>query len=529
MLLAALLTAGCDNGDTGIGTPNTSRLPGGRSIATLPTRPLSIGIANLATEDALPLGPSGMFAVDGGYIVPDNVNRTVHVLREDLSHRGTMDVSDHARGVTAAVQDGEDIVLLDSASEIPALVRITADGSSRRLDMPTEEVSQPSGLTHDDNGLIVEFAGGERLYRASVLDGTVSLEPTDGYEWNGTRYSVELPEEQFGRERTVRIGDSRTIITVPNMLGSARILGINEDGDAFVLVEDVAFLPEVSVEQTVWKISPDGTIIETARVPYEESEVRGSFGVTVGHDDEPVVMTTSVDRLNFWHVTPVAPEIALSREPTETFTVSRDDPEEQPLDENSGVARSALYTYSGSCLTSSQMLSNINEYGNVYRYLSSSNIYYSSWCSGREAPSYLGSPRYYSSVSYDWGGFDTPSGFSNAMSSGYKAGNMNTSYVLSCSYGVDCSGFVSRIWGLTYKLSTSSIPSYSTAAYGPTYQLGEVFNYPGNHVVVFAGSAYNGIFAYEATALNNYDRVVYTYRTWSSLSGYSARRSNTMC
>lgn len=495
-------------------------LPLGRVIASLSVSENTIGISHTDQEDALPFGPAGLFAIKDGFVIPDNVNHTVHVLNGDMTYRDRVDTSKFAVGITAAVQLEKDVVLLDSASVVPALLTLGPDGSISRLEMATDEKAPPSGLKVDDGGVLVEFDGGARLYRTSKNDNSLRLIPVEGYTWNGMQYSIDLPVDPYGNERIVRIGEHATTISVPNMLGSARILGLTATGDLYIVIEDVAFLPEVTVEETVWRLDSTGHIVNVARVPLENSEIGESFGLVLGHDDEPIAMMTGRSKVEFWSLNPVAPEPILHRSPTRV---------PQGHESGVGVASSALQVAGGGCLTSSQMLKNINEYGNVYRYLSSSNISNSTSCSGREAPSYLGSAGYYSSVSYDWGGFDTPTQFINAMSSGYKAGNMNTSYVLGCSYGVDCSGFVSRVWGLTTKLSTSSIPSYSRPAYGPAYVVGEVFNYPGVHVVIFAGGGANGIYAYESTALSNLDRVAYTYRTWASLSGYTARHPNTMC
>jgi hypothetical protein len=59
--------------------------------------------------------------------------------------------------------------------------------------------------------------------------------------------------------------------------------------------------------------------------------------------------------------------------------------------------------------------------------------------------------------------------------------------------------------------------------------LGDVLDYPGVHVVVFVSNATNGINTYEATAYLYYDRVVYIYRPWSTLTGYIPYRSKTSC
>lgn len=61
---------------------------------------------------------------------------------------------------------------------------------------------------------------------------------------------------------------------------------------------------------------------------------------------------------------------------------------------------------------------------------------------------------------YCWGGFSTPSQYKAGMTNGGRVGNINTSTAghVSNTYGLDCSGYVSRCWGLTSKRSTSTLP-----------------------------------------------------------------------
>ena len=498
--------------------------PAGQVVGILPVGDSAIGVANLNQEESLPLGPAGLFTVAEGYVVLDNVNRSIHFLQDDFTISRSIDVSAYAVGLTVAVQSGENLVLLDVASHQPALVVLCSDGTHSRMVIETDEDSPPSGLSIDDLGLIVEYAGGERLYRVVDNGEVVEFVPAEGYMWNGKLYSIDPPLEMFDRERTIRIGERTATIATPNMLGSARLLGVNAQGDAFVIVEDVSFTPEVVVEQTIWRIDAEANIIDVSRVPLEEREVGNSFGVAISHDGNPIAMIPRVDRIEFWSLSPVEPEFVLGRvssEPSVSETPILDEGDDRST---VGRATSALYVAGSGCLTASQMQSNINEYGRVSIWLTSTNI--SGSCSGRVAPLYLRGAGWYSSVSYDWGGFDTPSEFISAMRSGGKAGNRSDARGLSCSYGVDCSGFVSRVWG-TRRLTTRDIPGASYAV--SFYQFGDVLNYPGLHVVIFAALGADGIFTYESTIANNYDRVVFMYRTWSSLSGYSRRRSFTAC
>jgi|GEM_PF-3557106 len=64
----------------------------------------------------------------------------------------------------------------------------------------------------------------------------------------------------------------------------------------------------------------------------------------------------------------------------------------------------------------------------------------------------------YGGVPYKWGGFDTPDFVSQNLNNGYGAGSYSI-HAPSWPYatwatGIDCSGFVSRRWGLAEKKNT---------------------------------------------------------------------------
>lgn len=90
------------------------------------------------------------------------------------------------------------------------------------------------------------------------------------------------------------------------------------------------------------------------------------------------------------------------------------------------------------------------------------------------------------SVPYMWGGWSSLSLFDQGLLNGVSAGDCNTvggGSGSSCAVGVDCSGFVSRVWGLTSKYGTSTLPNISTA-YSSYSELlpGDIVNNAGSHV-----------------------------------------------
>lgn len=110
-------------------------------------------------------------------------------------------------------------------------------------------------------------------------------------------------------------------------------------------------------------------------------------------------------------------------------------------------------------------------------------------------------------MAYKWGGFDTPKTFHEGLSKGKKAGDVANSYkirlddaaVSQGSVGVDCSGFVSRCWGLCKPVSTRNLPSISHAVTWDELRLGDILLKRG-HVVMFVARKGNVIVGYESGA-----------------------------
>lgn len=129
----------------------------------------------------------------------------------------------------------------------------------------------------------------------------------------------------------------------------------------------------------------------------------------------------------------------------------------------------------------------------------------------------------YYQVPYCWGGFSSLTGFDSEISQGYAAGNVDTSpqhgYVGGTA-GVDCSGFVSRCWGLASHHSTTQLKSVSIS-------LGNVGDYSllkqgdilltSNHVMLYyTRNANNEYVVYESTT-GGYDRVICRGHTYTNL------------
>ncbi len=97
---------------------------------------------------------------------------------------------------------------------------------------------------------------------------------------------------------------------------------------------------------------------------------------------------------------------------------------------------------------------------------------------------------------YKWGGFDTPTSFQQGLDAGKAAGDVFTPEkrqllhraVSDHAVGVDCSGFVSRCWGLPRHYSTRELAQVAQPIRNPEVNLrpGDILNRHNDHVMLFA-------------------------------------------
>ncbi|WKZ28899.1 MAG: hypothetical protein QY323_05230 [Patescibacteria group bacterium] len=515
LLILTVLSACQSSPDEG------SELPDGYVRATLPATESGIEYAHLDTPEMLPVGPSGIFSVKDGYAVADNVRGSIVILNDDFKVTREVNVKNAAQGILSVASDGEDLVALDGYALTPKLLRIGPNGDIKSKDITLNSTAGPTGLVKDDVGMILEYGGGETLYRIDDLGASLGLEPIDHYVWNGIAYSVDKPTETYFHERTVRIGSHAGVVRVPNHLGSVQLIGSDGDGGVYALVEDVTLAHTISVEQSVWHFSSTGEALSVSKVPLRERLTYVTQGVALDEAGEPVALVPQRGDLQFWSLTTVNASAITARKPSKL-------PGEVVND--LGTTAQGLVTYNGSCLTSAQIASNANEYKNVSQPMTSNNVNNNGSCTSRTKPSYL-TVGVNSPVSYDWGGWDTPSAFQSAMNAGGKAGNVNTAATLTCSYGADCSGFVTRVWGWSdFKRSTTTLDDAvnSTPVYGPGFLTGEIYNLAGSHTAIYNSTTPSGPNIWEAAG-EPYGRVVYRTASWSYVSGYSTYHGVTHC
>ena len=113
-------------------------------------------------------------------------------------------------------------------------------------------------------------------------------------------------------------------------------------------------------------------------------------------------------------------------------------------------------------------------------------------------------------IPYMWGGFSSLSEFQEGIATGRYAGDVYTrekrrlleSAVSRQAVGIDCSGLISRCWGLERSYSTRELPDLCVPlASFEQLKPGDILNSPNNHVLLFAAFAdkdHKRLIAYEA-------------------------------
>jgi hypothetical protein len=501
-------------------TPETP--PGTTIVMTIPEGDSGVTYADVDTEELEPWGPSSFsVAPDGTYLIVDAVTNRILRFRPDGTQLPAIQVENVA-GITDVTVTDDGIFALDQKAENPALVRINNEGrTEERIDLEASSGLRSmlrrealTGISAEEDGdVFLEFKGGNAsrdLNNARAVDRA----------FRGNRFSVRVPTlqtqvQQGGSATVLRDGQPFTEIRVENLVAELRILGVTSGGDVVVVVDEIIPTSVVTIDETVRRYRSDGTLIDMARVPLARmtSHIENNLVMKPDGNVEALVTTRPalIVRLQFAaQLEPILPRT--------TFTPSGPGP-----------------TAPTPCRTRAQMLATAREYWGNVTTLSVQNLEDGN-CSGRGKPRYLGTAAGpYKSVPYDWGGFDSVAGYRTAMSSGWQAGDVKScrgGCTEDCSKGVDCSGFVSRVWAAT-RHTTASLPNISTEVNILELKSGDIVNRPNQHVILFeaftgSDGTGNGLRLFESTK-GGFDRVINRSTNWRRWRGYTARRYRRVC
>lgn len=462
---------------------------------------------------ALALAPDGSFVIANSY--------RVNLLR--YSSTGlpldTIDLSTFARSITDLKVTPAGIFVLDGASPHQVVFHLNARGNLvGRHSVPAElQGGGLSGLALGSGGeLLLEHEGRVKHWLLQA-DGQLAPRSAARPEVSGQPLTIHRPDwsspstHGFGK---LAIGATPIDIQVPHMLATPRLLGSGSPRSFYLTVEEVTHddTGALLVDQTLRHYDVDGQLLGMARVPLKDQAVVIDHPVTVGHDGAVYGLIAHAERVSVarFHFTPTL-EPVLPAEPT------------RPLAELRMAGASADASLAS--ISRAQIRDKASQYNNSWKYLSNFNA--NGYCGGRAKPRYFGGEGWAHSVAYDWGGWDDVGQYSAQMdqNSYYTAGDINET-VEECSRGVDCSGFVSRAWYLSYKRGTYTLPEVATRLSGYwVAKVGDIMNYS-THVRLIETQNADGMHAWEATVDAGYDRAMWRWLPLSRYGGYTPYRYN---
>lgn len=474
-------------------------------------------------------GPSTLaIAPDGTFWIADTPDD--HLLQFDL--HGVLIRKIAIGGLIIGAGDLEvtssNIWVLDVASIPPKIVLLSLNGfliSSYDLPEGLWLENGLSGITQGTDGsILVEKLGGHVITQIISPSGDLDIKTLGGYDLNGNELSA-YPADMRKIDASkgyLLVGENRIDVTVMNDLAGLSILRINPDGSFFVKVVESVLNQSFQVDLKVYHYNASGNMIGMARVPLADQYTSVDHGIAIGIDDTVYALVTRRDgaeirRLVFVdELAPILSQVEVNEK-----------------DQLEDVSIRLDY-----CRNRGAIIAVADEYLNNSTYLNLYHIEDNGACEGRVKPSYLDSAGMYASVPYAWNLWDTVDQFNTFMSggvNGYFAGNASNIY-LSCGRGIDCSGLVSRAWGLGSHLGTCSLEweSISTQL-SNVYDLqsGDIMNLCDpegiGHAIIFDSFGEGGMWGYEATTSSDYDRVVLTFREFNTILGYTPRQYKYVC
>ena len=451
-------------------------------------------------------GPTDFDVEQENIFILDNAKNKVSKVS---STEGRMDASVRLESPSMICEDKGNIYILDIANGQIEIIGVNGSSKIKDIDLGKNEAISEFEVVNgciyitlfDDTEHTIQYMDqGKRFVAVNNFIGRISneyiytfaLEKNSENAYNGTMTVSNLNNEL--------LANLKIISNYP--LYGAKLLGVNEKGN-FLVSKTV----NINGKSTsiLDEIDPNSNIIN------EEEAIT--------HADmlEPFIFDNG--------------KIYNAKENQEVLKIVATTVEGQPetIDKKSGIEISPEVVPSPvqASISRSQIMNIARSYHTSFSWkCTSRNI---SAMRGYSKPSYINGAGTYTCMPYCWGGFDTKESFIRGLKNGGRAGNINTrSGKVGNTFGLDCSGYVSRCWGLTSKRGTTTIENVARRISYSSLQPGDALNYPEEHVMLFEKRDSNGDYVlYEATKLNGYDRVSHTIRSKSKVeSQYKAIRYN---
>jgi hypothetical protein len=498
-----------------------------------------------AGEDALDIGPAAIAADSGKVYVLDRVNKRV------ISFAASANASIDSVGVDKSLDpvdlalDASHVWIFDQLAGMKAVgISQNSHGALGQAESGGENPYARGAFSSLGFGLHLSIggapeAGGALSGETLIVPDDQMIKSSDGRPFRARFVPQPLDLHRSEPQERGRIvlspadggdGSIDIVLVRAAKVKAARVLRVVPGKEVLVATDEVrgSGVDEV-VETSLLRISSDGNIISQYKVPIEVNPGVVSQSVAVdrntGRVFALVVTAQEASVLELTpepaeeHAQPAAPSLPV-RGPT-TSGGSRE--------LGAGVAslsRLSILTEANGYITT-QWAAHQADADSPKECDPSKGIY-------RQKPRLIAGPNsVVKGVPYCWGCDDSVTQFLDGVQNGRKVAG-NTCARRNCpecidtrnTAGVDCSGFVSNVWRLGGRVTTSSMSAVADRISIDELMPGDVLNKAGNHVRLYAGEVATSVgkmvIVYEAsvTCGGTCLRTV----SWSDFQGYEAYR-----
>lgn len=394
---------------------------------------------------------------------------------------------------------GENIFILTGRREVEEFSQEGKEGKSHPF---PEKIKAVVGIRTDKQGnvQILDISGDTYNINGAVQKGYPGSK--------GDYYFIEKLGRYNARIQGINIETQKEI-------GGLQYIGDDENGNIYLLIEYLIQIRPIKVKREIRIYSKNGELISKISVPsvtytyiFREFQVtpQGIIYELFTSKDSLIIIRFAAEIKGNYRFPPV-----------EKWLPTIDERNSFPLKSGEKFPRDLMLSIADSYVSHTFIADSINlTFGDtVYR--DGNGIATPEWLVVGENKA----------IPYKWGGFSSITEFDGGLSASKYCGDRccdgwGSSYAI----GVDCSGFVSRCWGLTSKYSTSTIPNISTPyETWDALRPGDCFNWPGRHVILCVEESPSGaVFCVESSGLDW--KVSYRVRNYSSLTNYTPRFYN---
>ncbi|RUR06573.1 hypothetical protein [Legionella sp. km772] len=453
-------------------------------------------------ESGYPIGPTDATVIDNTFVVLDTYGSSVAYfdfngallkrisLPRDIQFQNIVRDRDNSLFVFGTDKDRTKIIhIQNEVITEQAVYQLTDKKISRYI----------SYILPDDYGLIM--VGSEVPARPKVDEVAVEFQnridrtcitclykPVKGPQVGGLLYHTTSAKDSL-----FFIGKKEIPLKLyPKVsMNSYEIIQVDQDGTAWV---DNLITVNGSTLTYVWKVNKQGEILGVYRFA-SETESRGTpwpmqRELIVSNDGKVYGLISNKNQFKLALLTPLSlDEMKIRAKELDALLFKKKDLKSKKRREGSSLEYSTAL-----CKARNKVIDDAYDFIMNKIYLSVSSIKNDATCPNRTIPPYIlevgGKAQTYDSVSYNWGGFDTIAEFNKKiLTNKMKAGNVNDRInpLLSCAAGIDCSGYVSRVLGLTTKLGTRDLASVKFSEEIDWFEMkpGDIYINPGVHVVLF--------------------------------------------